>query len=350
MQALSRTTSAPRPGKRNSASAAPSGIPSTAASVTADRLISSESSTICASSGSPETISPNGQPESGADLLHGHPPVTSLKATHALRPVHDAPGRSEHEYRASDLAATAVALDARPRNPARFRYEQRERRRSAHRHGCARAEPRTGCRRDRRRLRRPRHASCRTPGRDHRGGARPRRRAAELRHLLCRERPVLPPADPGPADEGGLGGADHERSVRRRDRRGRPVPRADPARARGDRRDRPVRPDRPAVRGHRPPARPRHHARAAEPRADGRSCPGSASRPSSLLLLLLRVPRCPAALVALGAAVALAHLAGVGAAWPEFAWAPALPAVVCPASATSSVRSAAPSCRSCRSR
>jgi MFS superfamily sulfate permease-like transporter len=49
-----------------------------------------------------------------------------------------------------------------------------------------------------------------------------------------------------------------------------------------------------------------------------------------LLLLLLRVPRCPATLVALGAAIALAHLAGPGVAWPELAWAPAWPALVVP--------------------
>jgi MFS superfamily sulfate permease-like transporter len=49
-----------------------------------------------------------------------------------------------------------------------------------------------------------------------------------------------------------------------------------------------------------------------------------------LLLLFLRVPRCPATLVALGAAVALAHLSGVGAPWPALAWAPAWPAVVLP--------------------
>jgi MFS superfamily sulfate permease-like transporter len=49
-----------------------------------------------------------------------------------------------------------------------------------------------------------------------------------------------------------------------------------------------------------------------------------------LLLVMLRVPRCPATLVALGAAVALAQLSGVGAAWPDFAWAPAWPAVVLP--------------------
>lgn len=50
-----------------------------------------------------------------------------------------------------------------------------------------------------------------------------------------------------------------------------------------------------------------------------------------LLLLLLRVPRCPATLVALGAAVLLAHFTGLGAPWPELAWAPAWPAVVVPA-------------------
>jgi MFS superfamily sulfate permease-like transporter len=49
-----------------------------------------------------------------------------------------------------------------------------------------------------------------------------------------------------------------------------------------------------------------------------------------LLLVMLRVPRCPATLMALGAAVALAQLSGSGAAWPEFAWAPAWPAVVLP--------------------
>jgi hypothetical protein len=49
-----------------------------------------------------------------------------------------------------------------------------------------------------------------------------------------------------------------------------------------------------------------------------------------LLLLQLRVPRCPATLVALGAAIVLAHLAGLGVAWPELAWAPAWPALVLP--------------------
>ena len=48
------------------------------------------------------------------------------------------------------------------------------------------------------------------------------------------------------------------------------------------------------------------------------------------LLLLLRVPRCPATLVALGAAVVLAHFSNVGVVWPEFAWAPAWPTVVLP--------------------
>jgi hypothetical protein len=49
-----------------------------------------------------------------------------------------------------------------------------------------------------------------------------------------------------------------------------------------------------------------------------------------VLLLLLRVPRCPATLVALGAAIVLAQASGVGAPWPEFAWAPAWPALVVP--------------------
>jgi MFS superfamily sulfate permease-like transporter len=51
---------------------------------------------------------------------------------------------------------------------------------------------------------------------------------------------------------------------------------------------------------------------------------------AGLLLLLLRVPRCPATLVALGAAILLAHASGVGAPWPELAWAPAWPALVLP--------------------
>jgi predicted benzoate:H+ symporter BenE len=49
-----------------------------------------------------------------------------------------------------------------------------------------------------------------------------------------------------------------------------------------------------------------------------------------LLLLLMRVPRCPATLVALGAAILLAQAAGIGAPWPELAWALAWPAVVLP--------------------
>jgi predicted benzoate:H+ symporter BenE len=49
-----------------------------------------------------------------------------------------------------------------------------------------------------------------------------------------------------------------------------------------------------------------------------------------VLLLLLRVPRCPATLVALGAAIVLAQASGIGAPWPEFAWAPAWPALVVP--------------------
>jgi MFS superfamily sulfate permease-like transporter len=50
-----------------------------------------------------------------------------------------------------------------------------------------------------------------------------------------------------------------------------------------------------------------------------------------LLLVLLRVPRCPATLVALGAAVLLAQASGVGGPWPELAWGPAWPALVLPA-------------------
>jgi MFS superfamily sulfate permease-like transporter len=49
-----------------------------------------------------------------------------------------------------------------------------------------------------------------------------------------------------------------------------------------------------------------------------------------LLLLLLRVPRCPATLVALGVAIVLAQIAGAGPDWPEFAWAPAWPALILP--------------------
>jgi predicted benzoate:H+ symporter BenE len=69
-----------------------------------------------------------------------------------------------------------------------------------------------------------------------------------------------------------------------------------------------------------------------------------------LLLVLLRVPRCPATLVALGAAVLLAQASGVGVPWPELAWAPAWPPWCCRRSATSGTPSAAPCCRSCRSR
>lgn len=49
-----------------------------------------------------------------------------------------------------------------------------------------------------------------------------------------------------------------------------------------------------------------------------------------LLLLLLRVPRCPATLVALGVAVVLAHFSRIGTTWPAFAWAPAWPTVALP--------------------
>jgi predicted benzoate:H+ symporter BenE len=49
-----------------------------------------------------------------------------------------------------------------------------------------------------------------------------------------------------------------------------------------------------------------------------------------LLLLLLRVPRCPATLVALGAAILLAHAFGAGTPWPELAWAPAWPPLLLP--------------------
>jgi MFS superfamily sulfate permease-like transporter len=49
-----------------------------------------------------------------------------------------------------------------------------------------------------------------------------------------------------------------------------------------------------------------------------------------LLLLLLRVPRCPATLVALSVAIVLAQMAGVGATWPDLAWAPAWPALILP--------------------
>jgi MFS superfamily sulfate permease-like transporter len=49
-----------------------------------------------------------------------------------------------------------------------------------------------------------------------------------------------------------------------------------------------------------------------------------------LLLLLLRVPRCPATLVALGAAIVLAHAFGVAPPWPELGWAPAWPPLLLP--------------------
>jgi len=49
-----------------------------------------------------------------------------------------------------------------------------------------------------------------------------------------------------------------------------------------------------------------------------------------LLLLLARVPRCPATLVALGAAILLAHAFGVGTPWPALAWAPAWPPLLLP--------------------
>ena len=49
-----------------------------------------------------------------------------------------------------------------------------------------------------------------------------------------------------------------------------------------------------------------------------------------LLLRLMRVPRCPATLLALGMAVVLARFAGVGAPWPGFEWAPAWPAAIVP--------------------
>src|SRR5918996_1461213 len=51
---------------------------------------------------------------------------------------------------------------------------------------------------------------------------------------------------------------------------------------------------------------------------------------AGVLLLLLRVPRCPATLVALGAAIVLAQLTGIGGEWPEFTWAPGWPALVLP--------------------
>jgi len=48
------------------------------------------------------------------------------------------------------------------------------------------------------------------------------------------------------------------------------------------------------------------------------------------LLLFLRVPRFPATLVALGAAIVLAQLTGIGGDWPDFTWAPGWPALVLP--------------------
>ncbi|HEX6114482.1 MAG TPA: putative sulfate/molybdate transporter [Geminicoccaceae bacterium] len=51
---------------------------------------------------------------------------------------------------------------------------------------------------------------------------------------------------------------------------------------------------------------------------------------AGLLLLLLRVPRCPATLVALVVAILLAQFSGLGAAWPDIVWAPAWPAAVLP--------------------
>ena len=50
-----------------------------------------------------------------------------------------------------------------------------------------------------------------------------------------------------------------------------------------------------------------------------------------LLLLLWRVPRCPAALVALGVAIVLARLTGDGGAWPTLDWTPGWPTLVLPA-------------------
>jgi predicted benzoate:H+ symporter BenE len=67
-----------------------------------------------------------------------------------------------------------------------------------------------------------------------------------------------------------------------------------------------------------------------------------------LLLLLFRVPRCPATLVALGAAILLAHFSDLGAPWPEFALALPGPRSFYRASATGSTRSPAPCWRSCR--
>jgi hypothetical protein len=49
-----------------------------------------------------------------------------------------------------------------------------------------------------------------------------------------------------------------------------------------------------------------------------------------VLLLFLRVPRCPATVVALGAAIVLAQISGGGGDWPELAWGPGWPAPVLP--------------------
>ena len=51
---------------------------------------------------------------------------------------------------------------------------------------------------------------------------------------------------------------------------------------------------------------------------------------AGLLLLLLRVPGCPATLVALLAAVFLAQVSGLATAWPDLAWAPAWPTTILP--------------------
>jgi hypothetical protein len=50
-----------------------------------------------------------------------------------------------------------------------------------------------------------------------------------------------------------------------------------------------------------------------------------------LLLLLWRVPRCPGALVALGAAIVLARLTDMGGPWPALAWTAGWPVLVLPA-------------------
>lgn len=49
-----------------------------------------------------------------------------------------------------------------------------------------------------------------------------------------------------------------------------------------------------------------------------------------VLLLFLRVPRCPATVVALGVAVVLARLAGIGGDWPGLTWAPSWPVLALP--------------------